>query len=71
MATVILQSCFSDVLPRHSNIMADKRLNLLDECAARSLIGPVRKKSASLFPEGTVKCTHLAAQPIYRGCPVK
>ena len=32
---VILQSCFLDVLPRHTNMMADKAFNLFDECTAR------------------------------------
>ena len=40
------------VLPTHTNIMTDKGFNLFDECAARCV---------HLFPEGTVKCTHLAA----------
>ena len=29
-------------------------------------ICPLKKKSAPLLPEGTVKCTHLAVQQIYR-----
>ena len=30
-----------------------------------------RRKSAPLLPEGTAKCTHLAAQQIHRGCKLK
>ena len=32
---VILQYCFIDVLLRHTNIMADKELNISYECATR------------------------------------
>ena len=31
----VLQSCFFYVLPRHTNIMAGKGVNLFDECAVR------------------------------------
>ena len=31
----VLQSCFLDVLPRHTNIITDKGFNLFNECAAR------------------------------------
>ena len=30
-----------------------------------------RKKNAPLFPEGTVKCTHIVAEQIHRGCKLK
>ena len=37
--------------------MADKQFNLFDECAVR---GHLRKRIASLRPEGAVKCANLA-----------
>ena len=49
------------VLPIYANIMTDKGLNLFDECDARCLHLSLRKKSACLLPEVTVKLTHLAA----------
>ena len=39
-------------------------MNLLPDLYICSL----RKKSAPLLPEGTVKCSHLAALQIHRGC---
>ena len=54
--TVCLAVLFFHVLPRHTNIMADKGFNGFDV-----YICPLRKKSAPCLPEGTVKCTHLAA----------
>ena len=38
----VLQSHFFNVLPRHTNIMTDKGLNLFNECAA---------KCVHLFPQ--------------------
>ena len=34
-------------------------------------ICPLRKKGAPLLPEGTVKCTLLAAYQVHRGCLLK
>ena len=49
--------------------MWDKGLNLFDECAAAYVhLCALRKNSATLLPEGTVECTDLAPQQIYRGC---
>ena len=43
-------------------MMTDKEFNLFDECAAPDVyICFHRKKSIPLLPEGTVKCTNLAA----------
>ena len=61
------QPCFLNVLPRLTNIMIDKGFKLFDECAARCVHLSLRKKSAAVAPEGTVKCTHLAVQQIHRG----
>ena len=35
--TIILHSCFLHILPRYSNLIAEKGLNLFDECAARCI----------------------------------
>ena len=58
---VVLQSCFLDLLPRHTSIMTDKGFSLFDECAARCVHLSLRKTSTPPLPEGTVKCTHPAA----------
>ena len=50
---IIVQDCFLDVLLKHSNMVADKVLNLFDDM----YICPIRRKSAPLLPEGTKKCT--------------
>ena len=65
---VILQSCFLDVLTRNTNLMTDKGFNFLMNVLPDVYIFPLRRKSASLFSEGTVKCTNLAAYQIRRGC---
>ena len=57
---IILQSCILDVLPKHSNIMAGKGLIFLMNALPGVYICLPRKKSAPLFPKGTVKCTNLA-----------
>ena len=57
---VCLAVLFFCVLPRHTNIMTDKGFTLFDECAAICVHSSHIKKSASLLPEGTVKCTHQA-----------
>ena len=41
--------------------MAEKELRLFDECVARCVNQSSQKKTVPLLPEGTVKCTHLAA----------
>ena len=52
--------------------MADKGLNLFDECPDRRVHLSPQKKSASFLPTGTVKTTtNLAAWQIHRGCQVK
>ena len=51
--------------------MADRGLNLLDECAARCLHPSPQEEECTFFPEGIVKYTHLAEQQIYRGCQLK
>ena len=46
-----LKSGFLDILPRYSNIMADKVFNLFDECAARCLhftVPPSRRGASEL-----------------------
>ena len=53
---VCLSVLFLYVLPRHTNIITDKGFHLFDEC-----LHPLKKKSAFLLREGTVKFTHLAA----------
>ena len=40
----------------HNNIMTDKGLSFFDECNAECAH---LKKSAPIFLEGTVKCTHM------------
>ena len=55
---VNLQPCFSDELPRPTDIMVDKGLNMMN-LLPDLYICPLRKNSAPLFPEGTVKFTHL------------
>ena len=40
--------------------MAEKGLNLFDECAAKYAHSSPWQNSAPLFPEGTGKCTHGA-----------
>ena len=54
---VILQSCFLDVLPRHTNITADKVFDLLDECAARCahLFSKEEECTSSSCGQGTVE----------------
>ena len=54
-------------LSRHTNIMTEKVLNIFDECAAKCLHPSTQKENASVLPEGTVKCTQLAAKKIHRG----
>ena len=44
-----------------SNIVTDKGLNLFDGFAARCVHMSPQEKSATLLPERTVKCTHLAS----------
>ena len=39
--------------------MTDKGFHLFDECAARCVHLSLKRKSAPLLPEGTVKCTHV------------
>ena len=58
---VCLAVLFFNVLPRHTNIMRDKGLNLFMNALPDVYICPFRKKSAPLLPEVTVKCIHLAA----------
>ena len=58
---VCLAVLFFHVLPRHTNIMADKGFNGLMNVLPDVYICTLRKKSAPCLPEGTVKCTHLAA----------
>ena len=41
--------------------MTDKSFNFCDEYPARCVNLFPQEKSAPLLPEGTVKCTHLAA----------
>ena len=61
-ATILRTVFFLDISPRHSNIMADKWLNISEKYATRCVIYPLRKKSAAVLPEGTVIiCTYLAA----------
>ena len=57
---VCLAVLFSYILPRHTNMMADKGFNVFDQCADRYVHLFLRKNSAPLFPEGTVRYTHLA-----------
>ena len=47
--------------------MTEKVLNVFDECAAKCLHPSTQKENASVLPEGTVKCTQLAAKKIHRG----
>ena len=49
---VILRSCFSDLLLRHSKMLEDKGFNLFDESATKWV------HLSSLLPEGTVTCTY-------------
>ena len=58
---VCLAVLFFYVIPRHAYITIDKVFNLFDECASRYVHLTLRKKGALLLPEGTVKCTLLAA----------
>ena len=45
---------------KFSNITAEKALNLFGECAVKCEHCHLKKKSASLLPEGTgTQCTHL------------
>ena len=56
---ICLLVLFFYVLPRHTNIMTEKDFNhyMLPDVYVSSH----RKKSTSLLPEGTVKCSYLAA----------
>ena len=56
-------------LPWHSNIMADKGLNVF--CSAKCVYLSPRKKSAPPLPDGTVKWTHLAPKQVHRGRQLK
>ena len=42
-------------------MIIDEGLSLFESVLPDVYICPLRKKSASPLPEGTVKCTHLAA----------
>ena len=56
----VLRSCAFSVLSRHINIMADKGFNLFNVLPDVHIC-PLRKKSAPLLSEETVKFKHLAA----------
>ena len=50
---IILQSCFLDVSLRETNMVADKGLNLFDECAARYIHqSPQKEERVHLFLKG-------------------
>ena len=42
-------------------MMADKGLNLFGECAAECVYLSPQEIECTSFPEGTIKCTHLAS----------
>ena len=64
---VIFQSCFLDLLPRHTSIMAGKEFSPFDERAARYVHLSPQEESVPRLPEETLR-THLTAQQIYGGC---
>ena len=47
------------ILQSHSNIVADKGLNLLMNVLPDVYICPPKRKSAPFLPKGAVKCTQL------------
>ena len=52
-----LRSCFLDALPCHSNVMANKGLNLFNNCAARCVhLSPHEEGCFFLLCDGKVKC---------------
>ena len=55
---IILQSCFLDVLFRHSNIVAGKGSNLFNECDDRCVHLSPQEKVCTFSYWGTVKCTY-------------
>ena len=47
---LLLQSCFFNVLPRHTNIMTNKGFNLFDKCVARCVhLLPQEEECTSSF----------------------
>ena len=52
---VVLQSCFLDVLPRHTNIMPEKGFNLFDKCATRCVNLSLQEEECSSSSWGDIK----------------
>ena len=60
---ITLKSGFLDMLPRYSNIMADKGFNLFDECAARCLhftVPPGMRGASQMTPAEINKTSAIA-----------